>query len=172
MAICWMGIPVSEISARLLCFNIATVLKLEAAICSGILYNALMLYWDHCVRVGSRMKALHEAQQISERDIIHSMVVVDESHHILNAQYADCVRQLTIMAREMRKYFSGVVFATQLITGKIFLTWRHIGLLENRLRLVFQFWKVSFLACTQKQNCIGFLLWIWVRLSYRQATKI
>ena len=78
-----------------------------------------MLYWDHCVRVGSRMKALHEAQQISERDIIHSMVVVDESHHILNAQYADCVRQLTIMAREMRKYFSGVVFATQLITDNL-----------------------------------------------------
>lgn len=104
---------------QLLCFNIATVLKLEPAICSGILYNALMLYWDHCVRVGSRMKALHEAQQISERDIIHSMVVVDESHHILNAQYADCVRQLTIMAREMRKYFSGVVFATQLITDNL-----------------------------------------------------
>lgn len=104
---------------QLLCFNIATVLKLEPAICSGILYNALMLYWDHCVRVGSRMKALHEAQQISERDIIHSMVVVDESHHILNAQYTDCVRQLTIMAREMRKYFSGVVFATQLITDNL-----------------------------------------------------
>ena len=47
------------------------------------------------------------------------MVVVDESHHILNAQYADCVRQLTIMAREMRKYFSGVVFATQLVTDNL-----------------------------------------------------
>lgn len=104
---------------QLLCFNISTVLKLEPAICSGILYNALMLFWDHCVRIGSRMKALYENREIAEQDVIHSMVVVDESHHILNAQYADCVRQLTIMAREMRKYFSGVVFATQLITDNL-----------------------------------------------------
>ncbi len=37
---------------QVLCFNVYTVLKLEPAICSGILYNALMMYWDHCVRVG------------------------------------------------------------------------------------------------------------------------
>ena len=78
-----------------------------------------MLFWDHCVRVGSRMKSLYEARKIDEQDIIHSMVVVDESHHILSAQYADCVRQMTIMAREMRKYFSGIVFATQLITDNL-----------------------------------------------------
>ena len=104
---------------QLLAFNISTVLKLEPSISSGILYNALMLFWDHCVRVGSRMKSLYEARKIDEQDIIHSMVVVDESHHILSAQYADCVRQMTIMARKMRKYFSGIVFATQLITDNL-----------------------------------------------------
>lgn len=104
---------------QILCFNVYTVLKLEPAICSGILYNALMMYWDHCVRVGSRMKALYENREIAERDIIHSMVIVDESHHILNAQFVDCVRQMTVMAREMRKYFSGIVFATQLITDNL-----------------------------------------------------
>ena len=104
---------------QILCFNVYTVLKLEPAICSGILYNALMMYWDHCVRVGSRMKALYEKREIAERDVIHSMVIVDESHHILNAQFVDCVRQMTIMAREMRKYFSGIVFATQLITDNL-----------------------------------------------------
>ena len=104
---------------QVLCFNVYTVLKLEPAICSGILYNALMMYWDHCVRVGSRMKALYENREIAERDIIHSMVIVDESHHILNAQFVDCVRQMTVMAREMRKYFSGIVFATQLITDNL-----------------------------------------------------
>lgn len=104
---------------QVLCFNVYTVLKLEPAICSGILYNALMMYWDHCVRVGSRMKALYEKREIAERDVIHSMVVVDESHHILNAQFVDCVRQMTVMAREMRKYFSGIIFATQLITDNL-----------------------------------------------------
>lgn len=104
---------------QILCFNVYTVLKLEPAICSGILYNALMMYWDHCVRVGSRMKALYENREIAERDIIHSMVIMDESHHILNAQFVDCVRQMTVMAREMRKYFSGIVFATQLITDNL-----------------------------------------------------
>ena len=104
---------------QVLCFNVYTVLKLEPAICSGILYNALMMYWDHCVRVGGRMKALYENREIAERDIIHSMIIVDESHHILNAQFVDCVRQMTVMAREMRKYFSGIVFATQLITDNL-----------------------------------------------------
>lgn len=104
---------------QILSFNVYTVLKLEPAICSGILYNALMMYWDHCVRVGSRMKALYENREIAERDVIHSMVVVDESHHILNAQFVDCVRQMTVMAREMRKYFSGIIFATQLITDNL-----------------------------------------------------
>ena len=49
------------------------------------------------------MKALYEKREIAERDVIHSMVVVDESHHILNAQFVDCMRQMTVMAREMRK---------------------------------------------------------------------
>lgn len=106
-------------TVQLLCFNIKTVLKLEPAICSGVLYNALMLFWDHCVRIGSRMKELYESGKIQQQDIIHSLVVVDESHHILNAQYADCVRQMTTMAREMRKYFSGIIFATQLITDNL-----------------------------------------------------
>ncbi len=65
------------------------------------------------------MKALYENREIAERDIIHSMIIVDESHHILNAQFVDCVRQMTVMAREMRKYFSGIVFATQLITDNL-----------------------------------------------------
>ena len=65
------------------------------------------------------MKALYENREIAERDIIHSMVIVDETHHILNAQFVDCVRQMMVMAREMRKYFSGIVFATQLITDNL-----------------------------------------------------
>lgn len=100
-------------------FNLRTALRLDPAICSGVLYNALMMTWDHCVRIGGHMKELYENGQIRVEDIICSLVVVDESHHILNAQYADCVKQITVMAREMRKYFSGIVFATQLVTDNL-----------------------------------------------------
>lgn len=106
-------------STQVIAFNMKTVLRLDPAVCSGVLYNALMLFWDHCIRIGTRMKNLYESGQIREEDVICSLIIFDESHHILNTRYADCVKQMTVMAREMRKYFSGIVFATQLITDNL-----------------------------------------------------
>lgn len=98
---------------QIVCFNIRNVLNLASNIADVILFNTLSLNWDNCTRNGMIMKNLYEEKKIHEDDIIHFVVFYDELHKLINAKKTTAIKQLTDMQREMRKYFGGLVLATQ-----------------------------------------------------------
>ena len=79
------------------------------------LYSVLSLCWDNALRVGIPMKSLYESQSIEWEEITRFFIVIDEAHRIVNAGNLTAVQQLTIMAREDRKFFTGILMATQSI---------------------------------------------------------
>ncbi|WP_222864770.1 hypothetical protein, partial [Serratia marcescens] len=98
---------------QFVCFNIRNVLNLADNIADVILFNTLSLNWDNCTRNGMIMKNLYEEKKIAEDDIVHFLVEYDELHKLINAKKTVAIKQLTDMQREMRKYFGGLVLATQ-----------------------------------------------------------
>ena len=72
-------------------------------------------YTHLALRVGMPMKNLYESQSIAWEDITRFFIVIDEAHRIVNANNLTAVQQLTVMAREDRKFFTGILMATQSI---------------------------------------------------------
>lgn len=98
---------------QFVCFGIRNVLSLKSNICDIILFNTLSMCWDNCTRNGIIMKNLYEEKKIQEEEIVHFLIEFDELHKIVNARKTMAIKQLTDMQREMRKYFGGLILATQ-----------------------------------------------------------
>lgn len=98
---------------QFVCFGIRNVLSLKSNICDIILFNTLSMCWDNCTRNGIIMKNLYEEKKIREEEIVHFLVQFDELHKIVNARKTMAIKQLTDMQREMRKFFGGLILATQ-----------------------------------------------------------
>ena len=103
------------LDTQLVFFNIRHLASMKPEIFQAQLYSALSLCWDNALRVGMPMKNLYESQSIAWEDITRFFIVIDEAHRIVNANNLTAVQQLTVMAREDRKFFTGILMATQSI---------------------------------------------------------
>ena len=103
------------LDTQLVFFNIRHLAAMKPEIFQAQLYSVLSLCWDNALRVGIPMKSLYESQSIEWEEITRFFIVIDEAHRIVNAGNLTAVQQLTIMAREDRKFFTGILMATQSI---------------------------------------------------------
>ncbi len=97
-------------------FSIRNLTGLEKGVFNAQMYNALNLIWDNLIQIGApQMRALYEDENFDEDDVIRLLVVIDESHRLINSENMLAVSFLTDFAREARKYFGGLLFASQSI---------------------------------------------------------
>ena len=63
------------------------------------------------------MKEMYENENgaIDPEDIIHTLILIDESHRWVNAKKPHALELITIYLREARKYFGGIGLASQSI---------------------------------------------------------
>lgn len=99
----------------IVCFNIKSLTSMSSNIFDAQLFQGLSLAWDRCVSVGTKMKNAFENNEISWEDITRSMLIIDESHRTINTSKPHALDQALLYARESRKYFSGIVLASQSI---------------------------------------------------------
>lgn len=71
--------------------------------------------WDNCVTNGTIMKELYEQGKITWEEIIHFVIVIDESHRWLNVEKPYAVDLIGKYCREAPKFFGGIIFASQSI---------------------------------------------------------
>ena len=100
---------------QILFFNIKNLQNIKSEIFDVQIFSALTLCWDNSVKIGSRMKNLYDEKKIKWEDIQRTMIFIDESHRIVNANKIQAVQQLLSFVREGRKYFTGITFASQSI---------------------------------------------------------
>ena len=104
---------------QLVTFNLSQLKSLPASIFDAYLYIILTLFWDNCVTNGKTMLDLYDAKKIDFSDIVHTMILIDEAHRWINTKKPLILDQITIYEREARKYFGGILLATQSIRDLI-----------------------------------------------------
>ena len=98
-----------------MCFNVKNLTRKDDQVFDAQIYNALSICFDNCVANGSVMKELVREKKIKEEDIVHFLVLMDESHLTINANKTAGIDEVIRMVREFRKYFGGLGLASQSI---------------------------------------------------------
>lgn len=94
-------------------FNITSLKDSYPAVFAAVLYNAIQLCWDNCVKTQMPMKNLYTENKINWADITRYMIFIDECHRVLNAQNDFAVEPIINFMKEGRHMFAGIWLATQ-----------------------------------------------------------
>ena len=103
------------LSDQIVFFDIKNLAGMKSEIFDAQLFSSLSLCWDNCIKIGRPMKELFDNHKIAWEDIRRFMVLIDESHKTINANKPHAVDQVSVFAREARKFFGGIYLASQSI---------------------------------------------------------
>lgn len=103
------------LNEQIVFFDIKKLVNFTSEIFDAQMYSALSLCYDNCVKIGSAMKNEWEQGNIEWQDITRFLIICDEAHRFVNANKITAVEQLIIFQREARKFFGGIIFASQSI---------------------------------------------------------
>src|SRR5699024_9018821 len=100
---------------QVIMFSIRTLTSLEENIFNAQMYNALNIIWDNLIKIGSPQLKRANQPDFDEDGATRLLVLIDEAHHMVNDENMLAVDFLTKFAREARKYFGGLLLASQSI---------------------------------------------------------
>jgi len=141
-------------NTQIVCFNIANLKNLKTEVFDAQIFLAQSLWWDNCVRLGARMKKLYEKGEIQEEDTVHFLGIIDEAHTMINAHKTVTLDQLITFCREARKYFGGLLFASQSIRDFVPAGSDNEGI--NKIKTLFELAQYKFIL-RQDSNSIDVL---------------
>lgn len=99
---------------KIVTFDISSIKDL-GAIFTAQMQNLVSLCWDNAVTVGTEQKDLWDKKEITSSEIIKSLILIDESHRWVNTSMPLILDMIIKYKREARKYFAGIVLASQTI---------------------------------------------------------
>lgn len=100
---------------RTVTYNLTEIKDLDPQIFDLQLYNILCICWDGAITNGALMKKLYEEGKTELEDVIHTLILIDESHRWVNARKLYALEALSQFLREGPKYFAGIWLASQSI---------------------------------------------------------
>src|SRR5699024_985204 len=84
------------------------------------MYNTLNLIWDNLIQVGAKqMQQMYQHDQFNADDAVRFLMMIDEAGGLVNAENMLAVSFLRDFAREARKYFGGLILASQSIRDSV-----------------------------------------------------
>lgn len=96
-------------------FDLRNLTQFDVRIFNAQIFNILTLLWNNALVQGRKEKDLFERKEKSFEEAKKFLILIDEAHRIINSNNPTAVEYLTGFQREARKYFGGLVFATQSI---------------------------------------------------------
>ena len=103
---------------QLLFFNIDGLMALNnKPIEDAQMFNALSLFWATLLNHGKEQMKLYKKRKITFDEIKRSMLIIDEAHNQVNKDTPRQTKFVNTMQREGRKYFVGVMLATQSVNS-------------------------------------------------------
>lgn len=100
---------------QIVTFDMSTIKEMKAEIFDAQIFNMVSFCWDNCVTNGKIMKQKYESEEISWEDVVRFLIIIDESHRWINAEKPYALDQILIYLREARKFFGGIILASQSI---------------------------------------------------------
>lgn len=132
-------------------YNLSELKDMDPQIFNLQLFNILCICWDDAVTNGMIMKKKWESGEIELIDIIHTLIIIDESHRWVNTKKPFALDILGKMLREGPKYFSGIWLASQSIRD--FTPEGTTADEENKLKALFELAQYKFIM-HQDENVI------------------
>lgn len=100
---------------QIVTYDMSKLKEMESSVFDAQLFNILSSCWDNCVTNGTVMKQLYEEEKIKWEDIVHFLIIIDESHRWVNVNKLYAVDLLSKYMREAPKFFGGIMLASQSI---------------------------------------------------------
>lgn len=107
-------------------YDIRGLGRMKSEIFDAVMFKALSLCYDNCIRIGSVMKHKYEQWEAGDHenglhiyDVTHFVIIVDEFHRIINAHKLMAIEQILMYEREARKFFGGIWFASQSVNDSV-----------------------------------------------------
>lgn len=135
-------------------FDISTIRNMKADIFDALIFNTLSLCWGNSVKNGRIMKEKYESGMIRLEDVIHTLIIIDESHNWINTKKLAAVEQVTLFAREGRKFFTGIIMASQSIRDYVPEGSSEAGI--NAIKILFELSQYKFIF-RQDNNVAGLI---------------
>ncbi|MBO1627973.1 VirB4 family type IV secretion system protein [Bacillus arachidis] len=98
-------------------FSLRHLMSLKPEIYQAQIFNVMNLMWDEMLENGKPQWKAFDRKEIQFDDVIRYLVIMDEAHYLINtSERSQHAVEFTIkFAREARKYFAGIVFASHSI---------------------------------------------------------
>lgn len=100
---------------QIITYDMSQLKDMEESVFDAQLFNILSSCWDNCITNGSVMKHLYEENKIKWEDIVHFLIIIDESHRWINVKKLYAVDLISKYMREAPKFFGGILLASQSI---------------------------------------------------------
>ena len=100
---------------QLVSFEVKNLVQFDKRIFNAQTFNIMTLLWNNALTHGLKVKKLYDDGKVKFEDIIKYFLLIDESHKFINSNNIMAVDYLISFEREARKYFAGLIFATQSI---------------------------------------------------------
>ncbi|MEF9839447.1 MAG: hypothetical protein RR869_08725 [Lachnospiraceae bacterium] len=155
---------------QIVTYNLSKLKELDSEIFDLQLFNILSICWDNAVTNGTIMKKKWESGEIALEEVVHFMILIDESHRWVNAKKIFALELLSIYFREGPKFFVGIWLASQSIRDYVPEGSTDVGI--DTLKTIFELAQYKFIF-HQDSNVIPILDRIFNNaLTYAQRNRI
>lgn len=155
---------------QIVAFDLSTIKELKDSVFDALIFNMISLCWDNCVTNGKLMMERLREGTIDLEDVTKFLMIIDESHRWINAKKRYALELITIYLREARKYFGGIMLASQSIRDFVPEKSDEKGIAD--LKKIFELTQYKFLF-HQEANCLPLLNEIFEStLTQSQRNKI
>ena len=100
---------------QIVSFEVKHLANFDKRIFNAQIFNILTMLWNNALKQGAKQKNLFDTGKVSVNDAKKFFLLIDEAHKFVNTNNILAVDYLINFEREARKYFAGLIFATQSI---------------------------------------------------------
>lgn len=98
---------------QIISFELRNLSSFDSRIFNAQIFNILTILWNNSLVQGRKEMGYFNRKEKTIDECKKYMILIDEAHKIINSNNILAVEYLTNFEREARKYFGGLVFATQ-----------------------------------------------------------
>lgn len=104
-------------SQQVVYFEIKNLAQMKSEIFQAQLFNVTNLLWDELLQKGLPQKEAFDRGELSLDDVMWYLIEMDEAHQMVNTkpESQEALSMLINFARQARKYFGGIIFASHTI---------------------------------------------------------
>ena len=100
---------------NLISFEVRTLSSMDKKIFNAQMFNVLTMLWNNALIQGLKEKRAYDEREKKIFEATKYVLFIDEAHKFINGNNIMGIEFLEGFEREARKYFAGVVYATQSI---------------------------------------------------------